>query len=350
MSVQERGEVEAAVRALLDDLVADDPVLGTALGMTEGAGRLPSWSAAALERRRELLHEHERRLTPLLAADDTGAAVDAFAALQVVRRRLRALELRRVAQRHPGAVLEVVAGVFPLLVRELGTPGRARRGAGEPAGRRPRAARRGARRARARTVRGGRGERHRLRRGAPRPRRADGARVRGLRRSRGSGRRGRPRRRQAALAALPRPPARRARADRDRRLRRRARPCSTDVLRWEHVLDEPPGGARRLRPRGPRRDQGGDGGHRRGVRLRRRRGGRRRRPGGHADGRRARATTTGAPSRRRAPTSWSTTSPACPRARSWRSSPRPPSCAACCPSPPTTRRAPSPSASWASTT
>jgi uncharacterized protein (DUF885 family) len=121
MSGQERVEAAAAVQALLDDLVADDPVLGTALGMTEGAGRLPAWSAAALERRRELLHEHERRLMPLLATDDDGAAVDAFAALQVVRRRLRAFELRRVAERHPGAVLEVVAGVFPLLVRELGT-------------------------------------------------------------------------------------------------------------------------------------------------------------------------------------------------------------------------------------
>ena len=123
MSGQERNEVAAAVQALLDDLVADDPVLGTALGLTEGAGRLPSWSAAALERRRELLHEHERRLTPLLATDDVAAAVDAFAALQVVRRRLRAFELRRVAQRHPGAALEVVAGVFPLLVREFGTTG-----------------------------------------------------------------------------------------------------------------------------------------------------------------------------------------------------------------------------------
>jgi uncharacterized protein (DUF885 family) len=114
--------VGEAVQTLLDDLVADDPVLGTALGLTAGADRLPAWSAAALARRRELLHEHERRLTPLLAAPDTGAAVDAFAALQVVRRRLRALELRRVPERHPGAALEAVAGVFPLLVRELGSP------------------------------------------------------------------------------------------------------------------------------------------------------------------------------------------------------------------------------------
>ena len=121
MSGQEQCEVAKAVQDLLDDLVADDPVLGTVLGMTEGAGRLPSWSAAALERRRELLHEHERRLTPFLAAEDTGAAVDAFAALQVVQRRLRLLESRRAPQRHPGAVLEIAAAVFPLLVRELGT-------------------------------------------------------------------------------------------------------------------------------------------------------------------------------------------------------------------------------------
>ncbi len=118
----EQERVAAAVQGLLDDLVADDPVLGTALGLTEGAGRLPEWSPAARERRVESLHAHERALTPLLAADDTGAAVDAFAALQVVRRRLRLLELRRAPERHPGAALEVVAGVFPLLVRELGSP------------------------------------------------------------------------------------------------------------------------------------------------------------------------------------------------------------------------------------
>jgi uncharacterized protein (DUF885 family) len=117
----ERERVAAAVRMLLDDLVADDPVLATTLGLEDGAARLPSWTPEARRRRSDLLHRHERVLTPLLAADDTDAAVDAFAALQVVRRRLRALELLRAAERHPGAALEVVAGVFPLLVRELGS-------------------------------------------------------------------------------------------------------------------------------------------------------------------------------------------------------------------------------------
>jgi uncharacterized protein (DUF885 family) len=121
VSELESNEVASAIQALLDDLVADDPVLGTILGMSEGSERLPSWSADALERRREMLHAHERRLGALLAADDESAAVDVFAGLQVVRRRLRAFEMRRVPQRHPGAVLTAVAGVFPLLVRELGS-------------------------------------------------------------------------------------------------------------------------------------------------------------------------------------------------------------------------------------
>ncbi|MBE0528633.1 MAG: hypothetical protein IH629_05465, partial [Thermoleophilia bacterium] len=70
-SAADRPSAEAvaeAVQTLLDDLVTDDPVLGTAVGLADGAGRLPSWSPAALARRRELLHEHERRFTPLLAA------------------------------------------------------------------------------------------------------------------------------------------------------------------------------------------------------------------------------------------------------------------------------------------
>ena len=71
---------------------------------------------------RELLHAHERALTPLLAAATAARPSTRSRRLQVVRRRLRLLELRRAPERHAGAVLEVVAGVFPLLVREFGSP------------------------------------------------------------------------------------------------------------------------------------------------------------------------------------------------------------------------------------
>ncbi|MGD9676565.1 MAG: DUF885 domain-containing protein, partial [Candidatus Bipolaricaulia bacterium] len=113
---------ELAVRALLDDLVAADPEIGTWLGLSAGADRLPSWSAAALARRCSDLHRHERRLRPLLADEDVVVAVDAFAALEIVHRRLRDLEMRDVASRRPSLYLEAVNGLFPFVTRELGTP------------------------------------------------------------------------------------------------------------------------------------------------------------------------------------------------------------------------------------
>jgi len=112
---------EPAVRALLDDLVADNPVIATALGLTAGADRLPSWSADAVARRAVMLHHHERQLLPLLADRDTDTAVDAFAGLQIVRRLLRNVELAETHRRRPGAYLDVLFGLFPLLVRELGS-------------------------------------------------------------------------------------------------------------------------------------------------------------------------------------------------------------------------------------
>jgi uncharacterized protein (DUF885 family) len=112
---------EPLIQALLDDLVADNPVLATALGLTAGADRLPSWSAAAVARRAEMLHGHERLLLPLLADPDAGAAVDAFAGLQIARRLLRDVELTETHRRRPGAYLDVLFGMFPLLVRELGS-------------------------------------------------------------------------------------------------------------------------------------------------------------------------------------------------------------------------------------
>lgn len=115
-------EAEPAVRALLDDLVADDADMATWLGLMDGADRLPSWSAEAVAGRIERLHGHERRLTPLVASTDAETAVDAFAAMQIVHRRLRDLELRRVGSRRPAVYLAALNAMFPLVVRELGTP------------------------------------------------------------------------------------------------------------------------------------------------------------------------------------------------------------------------------------
>lgn len=114
---------EPAIQRLLGDLIAHDPVLATGLGLEAGAERLPSWSASAIRRRTDCLHGHERELTGLLAADDEGAALDAFVGLQIVRRQLREFELRRVQHRHPAAYLDVLYGLYPLLVRDFGGPG-----------------------------------------------------------------------------------------------------------------------------------------------------------------------------------------------------------------------------------
>jgi hypothetical protein len=113
---------ETAIQALLDDLLADNPVLATGLGLTAGADRLPSWSAPAITRRIGMLRRHERVLTPLLDDPEVANAVDAFAGLQIVRRQLRDLELCRVQHRRPGAYLDALFGLLPLLMRELGSP------------------------------------------------------------------------------------------------------------------------------------------------------------------------------------------------------------------------------------
>ena len=112
---------EPFIQALLDDLVADNPVIATTLGLTAGADRLPSWSADAVTRRVQMLHRHERLLLPLLADPDTGTAVDAFAGLQIARRLLRDVEMAESYRRRPGVYLDVLFSVFPLLVRELGS-------------------------------------------------------------------------------------------------------------------------------------------------------------------------------------------------------------------------------------
>src|SRR5665811_2510312 len=74
------------------------------------------------DRRIGMLRRHERTLLPLLDDPEVATAVDAFAGLQIARRQLRDLELRRVQHRRPAAYLDVLFGLLPLLMRELGSP------------------------------------------------------------------------------------------------------------------------------------------------------------------------------------------------------------------------------------
>jgi len=112
---------EPLVQAFLDDLVADDPVLATGLGLLAGSGRLPSWSAAAVAARVAMAERHAARLRPLVVSPDRVTAVDAFVGLQIAQRLHREYVTRRAHRRLPGSYLDQVFGVFPLLLREVGS-------------------------------------------------------------------------------------------------------------------------------------------------------------------------------------------------------------------------------------
>ena len=313
----ERERVALAVQGLLDDLVADDPVLGTTLGLTEGAGRLPSWSAGgaraargapprARARAQALARGggHRRRRRRVRGAAG-GAAPAARPGAVGARRsgtprpcsrwwpassRCSCASSARVDDRVaavagrleavPGLLAEAREALEPGLSAAavesgvdfagglldlVGDTARAFVASVGPRGRGRRAVRRGRR--------GARGVRR-----VPAP----GARPAGHRRVRR--RRGRARRR-APLGALPGRAAR---------------------------------GARRLRPRGAGRDPRAHGGARGRGRLRRRGRRRRGRTGGHADGRRPRPRVRARRGRGARRTSSRTTSPACRPARSSR--------------------------------
>ena len=117
-----RDAVTPLIQALIDDLVSDDPVLGTQLGLTGHLSALPSWSPEAVRGRAAMLHRHEARLNEAAAEASAQDAVDVFLGRQIVRRCLRDLELRAAYRRHPSLYLDIAAGVYTLLARELAPP------------------------------------------------------------------------------------------------------------------------------------------------------------------------------------------------------------------------------------
>jgi uncharacterized protein (DUF885 family) len=117
--------VGRVIAGLVDELVADDPVLATGLGLTDGLDAFPSFSPAAVAARVAMARRGLERLEPVAAAGaaegpPTADVADAAVTIPVLRRVLRRYELRRVHQVLPGFYLDHVAeGLLPLLMRDL---------------------------------------------------------------------------------------------------------------------------------------------------------------------------------------------------------------------------------------
>ena len=176
MPEHELDQVESAVRALLDDLVADDPVLGTALGLAGAPGACPpgprrrgsgavSCCTSTSGASRRCCGGRQRR---------GGRRVRGAAGRPSLAPRARSCA---GAQRHPARSRGRRRRV-PAAVRELGRRASASRRwrAGWRASPALLAEARAALEPGLSTA--ARGERRRLRRGTPRPRRSDGARLR----------------------------------------------------------------------------------------------------------------------------------------------------------------------------
>ena len=117
--------VEQVIAGLVDELVSDDPVLATGLGLGEGLDSLASFSPAAVDARVALAQRVLERLEPVAAegrADEppSADAAQAAVAIPLLRRILRRYVLRRVHRVLPGFYLEhVVEALLPLMMRDL---------------------------------------------------------------------------------------------------------------------------------------------------------------------------------------------------------------------------------------
>ena len=117
--------VEHVVAGLVDELVVDDPVLATVLGLRQGLGALASFSPAAVASRLALARRGLEQLEPV-AADGPGDeppsadAADAAAFIPVLWRLLRRYELRRVHRVVPSFYLDHVnEALLALMMRDL---------------------------------------------------------------------------------------------------------------------------------------------------------------------------------------------------------------------------------------
>ncbi len=117
--------VSRVVAGLVEEFVADDPVLATVLGRREGLDALPSYSAAAMKHRVAIARRGIDTLAPFAATGvgdrpPTAEAAEAAVFLPALRRLVRSFDLRRVHETSPRYYLDrAYEALMPLMVRDL---------------------------------------------------------------------------------------------------------------------------------------------------------------------------------------------------------------------------------------
>jgi uncharacterized protein (DUF885 family) len=111
--------VTSLIPALLDRIVAADPVTATQLGLSTGLDRLPSYSEASVGAYLRSLHDLEPELALAATADDVDEAIDARIGETIVRRVLRDLEARRLHRSDPVLYLDAAYGILLAMIKDV---------------------------------------------------------------------------------------------------------------------------------------------------------------------------------------------------------------------------------------
>jgi len=111
--------VTSLIPALLDRIVAADPVTATQLGLSTGLDRLPSYSSASINAYLRSLRELEPELAQAAASAGIDEAIDARIGETIVRRVVRDFEVRQLHRSDPVLYLDAAYGILLAMIKDI---------------------------------------------------------------------------------------------------------------------------------------------------------------------------------------------------------------------------------------